>query len=77
MDFKNIRFERKNSSDFFKILNTRVNNYFKQNQIKKTGNWKIWIKTFVMFSLLITPYVIISIFTIPDGHMFCFQLLWV
>ena len=74
MDFKNIRFERKNSSDFFRILNKRVNNYFKQNQIKKTGNWKIWIKTFVMFSLLITPYVIISIFTIPGWTHVLFSI---
>jgi len=75
MDSKNIRFERKNSSDFFRILNTRVNRYFKQKNIRKTGNWKIWVKTFVMFSLLITPYVIISIFTIPGWTQILFSII--
>ena len=75
MDSKNIRFERKNSSDFFRILNTRVNHYFKQKNIRKTGNWKIWVKTFVMFSLLITPYVIISIFTIPGWTQVLFSII--
>tara|TARA_B100001250_G_C19754358_1_gene769374 strand:+ start:345 stop:1439 length:1095 start_codon:yes stop_codon:yes gene_type:complete len=75
MDSKNIRFERKNSSDFFRILNTRVSHYFKQKNIRKTGNWKIWVKTFVMFSLLITPYVIISIFTIPGWTQVLFSII--
>ena len=75
MDSKNIRLERKNSSDFFRILNTRVNRYFKQKNIRKTGNWKIWVKTFVMFSLLITPYVIISIFTIPGWTQVLFSII--
>ena len=75
MNPKTILFDRKNSSDFFRTLNKRVNNYFKENKIKKNGNWKLWLKTFVMFSLLIAPYVIISIFTMPGWLQILFSVI--
>ena len=65
MNTKTILFNRKDTAAFFKTLNKRVNSYFKQKNISKTGNWKLWVKTFIMFSLLIAPYIIISILTIP------------
>ena len=54
-----LRFSRKDSKEFFKTLNKRVNQYFRENKIEKTGNWKLYLKTFVMFSLLIAPYVLV------------------
>jgi len=54
-----VKFPRKDSINFFKTLNSRVNNYFKENNIKRTGNWKIWVKTIVMFSLFLVPYFLI------------------
>ena len=54
-----LRFSRKDTKKFFKTLNNRVNEYFKQNEIEKTGNWKLYLKTFVMFLLLIAPYVLV------------------
>ena len=60
-----IKFPRKDSANFFKTLNSRVNNYFKENNIKRTGNWKIWIKTIIMFTLFLAPYFIILLFSIP------------
>jgi linoleoyl-CoA desaturase len=65
MDSKIVLFNRKDSEIFFKTLNKRVNNYFKEKNITKNGNWKLWVKTIIMFSLLITPYILISILTIP------------
>jgi len=56
---QSLRFSRKDTQDFFKTLNQRVNHYFKENQIPKTGNWKLYVKTVVMFSLLIAPYVMV------------------
>ena len=56
---KIIRFSRNDPKKFFKTLNLRVNNYFKENKIPKTGNWKLYFKTIIMFSLLIAPYVLI------------------
>ena len=61
-----LSFSRKDSAKFFRTLNKRVNDYFKDNNIKRTGNWKIWVKTIVMFSLFLTPYfLILTIASIP------------
>lgn len=54
-----IRFERRDPKQFFRTLNKRVNQYFKENKLKKTGNWRLYLKTFVMFSIFITPYILI------------------
>ena len=40
------RFSRKDPKMFFKTLNSRVNNYFKDNKLRKTGNWKLYSKSF-------------------------------
>ena len=52
---QNLRFSREDPKKFFKTLNTRVNNYFKEKQIRKTGNWKLYLKTLIKFSILFTP----------------------
>ena len=39
-----IKFSRTDSKEFFKTLNKRVNNYFKENNISKNGNWKFGSK---------------------------------
>ncbi len=49
-------FSSKDNVKFFRTLNTRVNNYFKENNLKKTGNWKLHLKAIVMFSIFLTPY---------------------
>jgi linoleoyl-CoA desaturase len=59
MSQSSIRFSRKDSAQFFKTLNKRVNSYFKENNIKRTGNWKLYLKTIVMFSIFLTPYFLI------------------
>jgi linoleoyl-CoA desaturase len=40
-------FARQDKLKFFRTLNSRVNNYFKENNIKKTGNWKLHLKTII------------------------------
>lgn len=59
---KSLRFERKKGKEFFNTLNKRVNEYFASKKIQKTGNFRIYLKAFIMLSLLITPYCLI-IFT--------------
>ena len=66
MEKKTIRFPRKDPAQFFKTLNGRVNDYFKKNQIKKTGNWKLHLKTIVMFSLFLAPYFLILTLGLPN-----------
>ena len=36
-----IRFSRKDRQQFFSTLNKRVNAYFKENNLRKTGNWRL------------------------------------
>ena len=45
MEQNTIRFPRTDSAKFFKTLNSRVNEYFKTNKLKKTGNWRLHLKT--------------------------------
>ena len=60
------RFSRKESKMFFQTLNQRVNQYFKEKKIAKTGNWKLYLKTIVMFTILIAPFVLILSLNIND-----------
>ena len=48
-------FAKTDSIKFFRTLTKRVNDYFKENNIKKTGNWKLHLKTAVMFLLYLPP----------------------
>ena len=53
-----IRFANTNR-DFVATLNTRVNEYFKLNNIAKHGNSEMVIKTIVMFLLFFVPYTLV------------------
>lgn len=37
--------------EFFRSLRTEVENYFKENGIKKSGNWKLYIKASILLTL--------------------------
>lgn len=56
---KPLRFSRKDPKKFFQTLNKRVNDHFKNRKAPKTGNWQLYLKTVIMFSLLVTPYFLI------------------
>jgi linoleoyl-CoA desaturase len=58
-------FSRNDSMKFFKTLNSRVNHYFKENNIEKTGNWKLHVKTIIMFSLLFVPFFVNIFVSVP------------
>ncbi|MDR6301282.1 fatty acid desaturase family protein [Mesonia maritima] len=64
-----IRFSRVDSAKFFRTLNKRVNTYFKDNDLSRTGNWKLHLKTIVMFSLFLTPYFLILTLDISQWWM--------
>lgn len=58
-----ISFSRTDKANFFRILNKRVNTYFKENKLKRTGNWKLYTKAIIMFGIFLVPLIIIL--TIP------------
>lgn len=70
MKEKAIRFERKDGARFFSTLNHRVTAYFKSNQLRKTGNLKLYIKAAVMFSLLVVPYIMFYTTQSPTAIQF-------
>lgn len=65
MNSPQIKFSRVDSAKFFRTLNKRVNNYFKDNDIARTGNWKLHLKTIVMFSLFLSPYFLLLTLNLP------------
>jgi len=58
-------FSKHDPAKFFRTLTKRVNDYFKENDLKKTGNWKLHLKTAVMFSLYLAPYFILLTLNMP------------
>jgi linoleoyl-CoA desaturase len=69
-----ITFSRKDSAKFFKTLNSRVNSYFKDNKIKRSGNWKLWLKTVVMFSIFLVPYFLMLTIEMPGWLQILFTV---
>lgn len=55
----NVRFPRTDQMDFFRTLNNRVNAYFQENNLSKYGNWKLYLKSVVVFTIFLAPYFII------------------
>ncbi|MBE8725628.1 fatty acid desaturase family protein [Flavobacterium hungaricum] len=58
-------FARQDNMKFFRTLNSRVNNYFKENNLKKTGNWKLHLKAVILFAVFLTPYFLILTLPMP------------
>ncbi len=74
MNTPHIKFSRVDSAKFFRTLNKRVNSYFKENKIQRTGNWKLHIKTVVMFSLYLTPYFLLLTLDFPTWAQILFTI---
>jgi linoleoyl-CoA desaturase len=55
---KEIKFITRDKTNFFRTLNKRVNDYFKDNNLKKTGNWKLYSKSVFMFLLFFLPFIL-------------------
>jgi len=70
-----IKFSKVDSAKFFRTLNKRINTYFKENNVKKTGNWKLYFKTFIMFTLLITPLILLLTITLPAWAQVLFMII--
>lgn len=57
MNPKALRFDRKKDADFFNTLRKRVNSYFAENNISKTANTNMVVKTIFMLSLYFLPLI--------------------
>ena len=59
MAYNNIRFINKSKSDFFTVLRERVDNYFVENNLSKTGGSKMLLKALCMLGIYLIPYFLI------------------
>lgn len=59
-----VSFNNKNSV-FFNALKVKVDSYFKSNNIKETGNYKLFLKTILLSITAISLYTILVFFTPP------------
>lgn len=67
---KKVKFSNKEPKDFSKIIHKRVNQYFKDKGISKTGNLHMYVKTAVMLSFYFAPYVMLLLNILPIWAMF-------
>jgi len=54
-----------NNTAFFVTLKKRVDEYFVSNNIKFTGNWKLYLKTAVLMTTAVALYTTLVFFTPP------------
>lgn len=60
-----VKFVDRSNSDFFKVLRKRINDYFETNQIKKTGDYRMVVKTIVLLGMYLLPFVLILTGVLP------------
>lgn len=72
---KTIKFSKIDNTKFFRTLNKRVNTYFKENNIKRTGNWKLYWKSILMFSIFLIPFAFILAVDMPYWLMLSLTVL--
>lgn len=61
-----VNFSRLDKAKFFRTLNKRVNSYFKENNIKRTGNWKLYTKAGIMFAIYLVPFILLLTISMPN-----------
>ncbi len=75
MTFDTIKFSTVDKAKFFRTLNKKVNDYFKEKKIKKTGNWKLYLKAIIMFALFLIPLILIFTLDLPTWVQILFMVL--
>lgn len=65
MNYSSIQFSKDHNTEFYKTLKSRVNAYFKENNIAKTANVAMVIKTIVLMCLFLTPYAFLYLTDLP------------
>lgn len=61
------------NSVFFQSLKKAVESYFKEKQIKKTGNWKLYTKAVILIPAALIIYISLLVFQLPAiiGILLC------
>ena len=75
MERPTITFESNTNAEFYKTLQQRVREYFKQNNISRFGNAGMVVKTVFMISLYVVPFILLN--TVFADSMLLSVLMWV
>ena len=59
MDTVSIKFSNKKSTTFIQDIKREVNTYFKENDISKNGDWRMYVKTVTMIGVYLGTYALI------------------
>lgn len=70
-----IKFVSNDRSLFTTTLRKNVNNYFKERNISTKGNWKMALKSVVMFSLYLTPFILMIVLPMAGWIVFPLSIL--
>lgn len=70
-----IKFVAKDKSQFTAALRKNVNNYFKENNISSKGDWTMVLKSIVMVSLYVVPFILILMVSMPAFYIFPLSIL--
>lgn len=73
MQYKNVRFTGVDTTEFYKVLRSRVNSYFKENNISRHANTNMVVKTIFMLTLYLFPF---SMLFFVDYSPWLFIALW-
>lgn len=68
-----VRFSNRNQSDFTRTLRKRVDTYFREHQIARQANTAMKVKTVVLLTAYIAPFVMLFVL---DGSFFLGLGLW-
>ena len=75
-NFNPVKFVPSDKNSFSNTLNKKVNEYFKSNNISKTGDYRIWIKVIVMPILYLLPFSLI-LSNLFSNNFLIYYGLWV
>lgn len=59
MKFKSVQFEGRDQREFFKAFRSRVEDYFKSNNISRIANTSMIIKTISMLIMYFLPFALL------------------
>lgn len=74
MKLSPVQFSKDHNVEFYKELKKRVNDYFKNNNISRYANGKMYLKTVMMLLLYFVPYILIL--TVAENLWFVFSM-WI
>ncbi len=74
MRLSSVQFAKEHNIEFYKVLRSRVNEYFKDNKISRYGNSKMYIKTVLILLLYLVPYILLL--TVAE-NLFLVFFLWI